>query len=71
MGTTFDFEAYKRQCVAIAEAYKAWSQGEIDDQTYQAVIDQSTLVAAGAVAKIELEVIKKREGFRPIDAYQF
>ncbi len=70
-GTAFDFDAYKRQCRAIAEAYRAWSVGDMSDLEYEGVLGKSGMVAARSVAKIEREVIVKGDRFRPIDAYQF
>ncbi len=70
-GAAFDFDAYKRQCRAIAEAYRAWSVGDMSDLEYEGVLGKSGMVAARSVAKIEREVIVKGDRFRPIDAYQF
>ncbi len=68
---TFDFEAYKHQCLAIAHAYQAWSKGDLNDQAYETVIAKSAMVGGNAIAKIEREIILKGGQFRPIDAYQF
>ena len=34
-GAAFDFNAYKRQCSAIAKAYGAWSIGDMSDLEYE------------------------------------
>ena len=69
---TFDFDAYKRQCLLVAEAAKKFfTRQSIDVDTYLKELEEAPMVPPKAVAKIELEVLLKGSKFRPIDAYQF
>ncbi|WP_341744683.1 hypothetical protein [Azonexus hydrophilus] len=68
---SFDLEAYKIQCSAIANAFKDLTNANSTDAQYEEVLASNAMVPPQAVAKIEKEVIVKGSKFRPIDAYQF
>lgn len=67
----FDFEEYKIQCSAIANAFKDLNNANSTEAQYEATLVSNAMVPPRAVAKIEKEIIVKGSQFRPIDAYQF
>lgn len=68
---SFDFEAYKAQCLAVANAFKDLNNANSTYDQYEATLASNAMVPPQAVAKIEKEIIVKGSKFRPIDAYQF
>lgn len=68
---SFDFEAYKVQCLAIAESFKDLINANVSYSQYETTLAFNANVTPKAVAKIEKEIILKGSKFRPIDAYQF
>lgn len=67
----FDFDLYKKQCSAVADAFKQFDAARLSFEDYAAILAKQTLLTPKVIDKIEKEFLLKGSAFRPIDAYQF
>ena len=68
---SFNIAMYKRQCLSVANAFRAHAAGEVAVEEYEKIVAEANLLKPAVVDRIVREVIIRGEKFRPIDAYQF